>query len=317
MTWNVLVSAPYMAPVVHEFAPVFEENDAAYRVVDVRERLEEEELLPVIGDADAIICGDDRITAAVMDAAPRLKVICKWGTGVDSIDLGAAAERGIAVGRTPDAFTEPVADTVLGYMLCFARSLPWMDREMKSGRWHKIPGRSLGESTIGVVGVGAIGMAVLRRARPFGAALLGNDIRQVEDGDLGDLGVEMVDLDTLLSRSDYVSLNVDLNPTSRHLIDAAALDRMKPDAVLINCARGPVIDERALADALRNGSIGGVALDVYEDEPLPDGSPLRRLDNVLLAPHNSNSSPTAWRRVHLNSLRQVFDVLNAQGDVTQ
>ena len=92
---------------------------------------------------------------------------------------------------------------------------------------------------------------------------------------------------------------------------------MKPDAVLINCARGPVIDERALADALRNGSIGGVALDVYEDEPLPDGSPLRRLDNVLLAPHNSNSSPTAWQRVHLNTLRQVFDVLNAHGGVKQ
>ncbi len=311
MTWKVLITAPYLLPVVGRFRPWFAENGIEPVAANVRERLEESDLLPLVGDVDGVACGDDRFTARVMDAAPKLKVIVKWGTGIDSIDSAAAAARGIRVGRTLDAFTEPVADSTIGYILCFARRLPWMDRHMKNGVWEKIPGRALNESTVGVVGVGATGSATLRRARAFGATLLGTDIREIHPGHVKALGVEMVPLDELLSRSDYVCLHCDLNPTSLHLMNRERFARMKPTAVVVNLARGPVVDEADLVHALQSRIIAGAALDVFEDEPLPAASPLRAMDNVLLAPHNSNSSPSAWERVHRSTLDQVLAGLRA------
>ena len=181
MPYRVLVSAPYFLPEIERFRDYFAQNNLEPVIAPVEERLEEDQLLSLVGDIDAVLCGDDRFTARVMDAAPRLKVIAKWGTGIDSIDSAAAAERGIRVCRTPNAFTHPVADTVLGYILCFARNLPFMDRAMKRGEWKKIPGRAMNESTIGVIGVGAIGTAVLQRAATFGATLLGYDIREIDN----------------------------------------------------------------------------------------------------------------------------------------
>ena len=311
--WRVLVTAPYILPVIDKFAGRFAANDAEFVKAEVDERLEENDLLPLVADADAVICGDDRFTARIMDAAPRLKVIAKWGTGIDSIDAAAAAERGIAVCRTIDAFTEPVADSVMGYILCFARNLVLMDRRMKAGAWEKLPARALGECTIGVVGVGATGSAVLRRARAFGARLLGNDIRAVHPGHVKALGVDMVPLQRLLEGSDFVSLNCDLNPSSHHLMGAPQFKAMKENAVLVNCARGPIVDEPALIEALEAGGIAGAGLDVFADEPLPADSPLRRFENVLLAPHNSNSSPAAWAHIHESTLDQVFAALGGAG----
>ena len=309
MTYRVLISAPYFLPEVDRFRDFFDENGIEPVVADVVERLEEDELLALIGDIDGVVCGDDRFTARVMDAAPRLRVISKWGTGIDSIDSAAAAARGIRVCRTPDAFTHPVADTVLGYMLCFARNLPFMDAAMKDGTWEKIPGRAMNESTVGVIGVGAIGRAVLRRAAAFGATLLGTDIADVEADFIAETGVEITSLDDLLARSDFVSVNCDLNDSSYHLMDARAFAQMKRDAIVINAARGPVVEEPALVAALQSGAIAGAALDVFEDEPLPADSPLRGMDNVLIAPHNSNSSPKAWERVHRSTLDQLVAVL--------
>lgn len=305
--YTILLSAPYMIPYLDRFQPVFERYNLKTIVAPVSERLEEVQLLEYAGQFDGTLCGDDRYTARVLEAcAPRLKVISKWGTGIDSIDQAAAARLGIQIGRTPNAFTLPVADTVLGYILAFARRQPWMDRAMKTGTWSKLPGRSLSECTLGVVGVGNCGKAVLRRARVFGMKLLGNDIVPIAPDFLLENGVEMAALDDLLGRADFVSLNCDLNPTSYHLINARTLAQMQPGAVLINTARGPVVDEPALAEALQSSAIGGAALDVYEIEPLPMDSPLRSLDNVLLAPHNANSSPAAWERVHWNTIRNLL-----------
>lgn len=309
MPFRVLISAPYFLPEVDRFAAYFAENGIEPVVADVEERLEEEQLLALVSDIDAVVCGDDRFTARVMDAAPRLKVISKWGTGIDSIDSAAAAARGIRVCRTPNAFTHPVADTVLGYILCFARNLPFMDRAMKSGRWQKIPGRAMNESTLGVIGVGAIGTAVLRRAVPFGTTLLGYDIREIDPVVIAETGVEMTSLDDLLARSDFVSINCDLTAQSRHMLNDRTFALMQSHAVVINAARGPVIDEKALTRALESGVISGAAMDVFEDEPLPSDSALRGMDNVLIAPHNSNSSPTAWERVHFSTLDQMVTAL--------
>lgn len=307
--WRVLVSAPYMQPVLERFRPLLEARGAELVVPPVDERMEEDELLPWVGDIDGAICGDDRFTERVLAAAPKLKVISKWGTGIDSIDQEACARHGVAVRNTPNAFSEPVADTVLGYMLCFARRLPWMDRELRAGRWGKTPSLALRECSLGVIGVGHVGKTVVRRARAFGMHLLGNDLVEMPGDFLAETGIEMTAKDDLLRRADFVSVNCTLNPTSFHLLSDREFGLMKPTAVVLNTARGPILDEPALVRALEEKSIAGAALDVFEEEPLPATSPLRRLDNVLLAPHNANSSPAAWERVHENTIRNLFDVL--------
>jgi D-3-phosphoglycerate dehydrogenase len=308
---TVLFTAPYMLPFLARFRPVFEHYGIEILIPGVvEERVEASELLKYAGKIDGTICGDDRYTQKVLEAcAPRLKVISKWGTGIDSIDQETCSRLGIKVGRTINAFTNPVADSVLGYMLAFARRQPWMDRTMKTGVWDKIPGKTLAECTLGIVGVGRIGQAVLRRASAFGMKLLGNDIIEVDPHFVSEYRVELVDLSELLARSDFVSFNVDLNPTSFHLMNERTFGLMRPNAVLINTSRGPVVDEKALADALETGKIAGAALDVFEIEPLPNSSPLLHMDNVLLAPHNSNSSPAAWERVHWNTIRNLLDGL--------
>jgi len=307
---TILFSAPNMIPFLPRFRPLLESYGLQLLVPEVHERLSEAELLAYAGQFDGTICGDDYYTARVLEACtPRLKVISKWGTGIDSIDRQTAEKLGIQVRNTPNAFTQPVADTVLGYMLAFARCLPWMDRAIKSGRWEKIPGRSLSESTLGVVGVGRIGKAVLRRARTFGCTLLGNDIIPIDPVFLTKNEVEMTSLENLLARSDFVSLNCDLNPTSFHLLNSNTFNQIKPSAILINTSRGPVVDEQALISALQEGKLAGAALDVFEQEPLPADNPLTRMDNVMLASHNANSSPKAWEKVHQNTIINLLEGL--------
>jgi D-3-phosphoglycerate dehydrogenase len=307
---TILFSAPYMIPFLERFSPVFDRFNLELIVPKVEERLEEQEILQYAREFDGTICGDDQYTAhALRSCAPRLKVISKWGTGIDSFDQQAAAALNIRIFRTTDAFTLPVADTVLGYILAFARRQPWMDQEMKAGRWEKLSGRSLSECTLGVIGVGKIGRAVLKRAKAFGMKLLGNDIVEIDPEFTEEFGIEMTSLDDLLSQADFVSINCDLNPTSHHLLNSETIALMKNKAILINTARGQVIDETALTATLLNGSIAGAALDVFEVEPLPLNSPLMQMENVMLAPHNANSSPSAWENVHWNTIRNLLDGL--------
>ena len=314
--YTVLFTAPYMIPSLDRFRPVLEKHSIELIVPgEVQERMEEEDLLKYAGQFDGAICGDDRYSARVIEACvPRLKVISKWGTGVDSIDAETCSRYGIKLGRTPNAFTTPVADSVLGYMLAFARRQPWMDKAMKSGTWDKIPGVALSECTLGVVGVGTIGKVVTRRARAFGMQVLGNDIVEIDHVFITETGIRMTDLQSLLSESDFVSINCDLNPTSHHLMNADTFALMKPSAVLINTARGPIVEEQALIHALQIGQIAGAAMDVFEIEPLPPDNPLMKMDNVLLAPHNANSSPTAWEKVHWNTIRNLLDGLGIPTD---
>ncbi len=310
---TILFTAPYMIPFVDRFQPVFEKYGLELIIPDVQERMEEADLLQYAGQFDGAVCGDDRYTLRVIEAClPRLKVISKWGTGVNSIDAGACSRYGVKLDRTLNAFTTPVADSVLGYMLAFARRQPWMDKAMKSGEWEKIPGKALSELTLGIVGVGTIGKAITRRARAFGMKVLGTDIIAIDHVFMTETGIEMMNLRAMLPQADFVSINCDLNPTSFHLVNGVSLEWMKPSAVLINTARGPIVDEAALIEALQADRLAGAALDVFEVEPLPRDSPLMKMENVLLAPHNSNSSPAAWERVHWNTIRNLLDGLGIE-----
>jgi D-3-phosphoglycerate dehydrogenase len=312
MHLKVLVTAPYMQLVIERFRHIFEEKGIELIVPKVRECFDEEELLEWVTDVDGVICGDDQFTQRVLQAAPKLKVLSKWGTGIDSIDQEACRHLGIAVCNSPNAFSEPVADSVLGYILSFARRLPWMDRIMRQGRWTKVPSIALRECTLGVIGVGNVGKAVVRRATAFGIQVLGNDLVEMPLDFLAENQIDMVSKEELLQQADFVSINCTLNPTSFHLISDNEFALMKSTTVVVNTARGPIIDEPALIRALHNEQIAGAALDVFETEPLPAESPLLKMDNVMLASHNANSSPEAWERVHQNTIQNLLNVFEKE-----
>src|ERR1051326_3706543 len=206
MTWRVLISAPKFLSAVEEFRSRLEAAGIEIVIAPVRERLSESELLDMVETIDGVICGDDRFTEKVLRAAPRLIVISKWGTGIDSIDTAAAAKLGIRVCNTPNAFTDAVADTALGYVLSFARGLLSMDRAVRYGLWLKPDLVSLRECTLGVVGVGNIGKAVVRRARAFGTRVIGTDPVAVDSSFVPETGLAMRQLGWLLAEADFISL---------------------------------------------------------------------------------------------------------------
>jgi D-3-phosphoglycerate dehydrogenase len=190
----------------------------------------------------------------------------------------------------------------------------WVDREIRAGHWEKLPVHSLSEATLGVIGVGNIGSAVIRRAKAFGMKILATDIRPIRRDFVLETGIKLVSLPELLQGADYVTVNCDLNPTSFHLINEETLDLMKPNAVLINTARGPIVDQAALVQALQEKKIAGAALDVFEAEPLLPDNPLCQMANVLVSPHNANASPAALEHVFYSTFRQLLQGLNIPCD---
>ena len=313
MKWRILITAPPILPSIEDYRNLFEKNSAELVTppFEVKECLYEKELNELLVDIDGIICGDDKLTKDVLTQANKLKVISKWGTGIDSIDAEEAKNLGIKVYRVKGAFANPVADTVMAYILMFARRIKEKDMTVRNGPWEKIPSITLKEATLGVIGVGHIGKALVRRAISFGMNVLGNDIIQIPQDFINETGIEMVSLSDLLVCSDFVSLHCDLNKTSYKLIGDKELKLMKSDGFLINTSRGEVVDEKALEQVLINKQITGAALDVFEVEPLPESSSLRELDNVYLSPHNANSSFMVFKEVHAASIQNLFRGLDS------
>jgi D-3-phosphoglycerate dehydrogenase len=262
---------------------------AGLTVVDTgTEPADEPTLARLAASADAILATLTPVSAAVIEAGGGVKVIAKVGAGVDNIDLAAATRRGIPVCNTPGANAESVADHVLALMLALARGLLRLDAIARAGRgwepWPPFLGEELGGKVLGIVGLGRAGQAVVRRARAFGMECRAFDAHADRLPPAALDGVVLTSLDELLAGADYVSLHVPLSEATRGLIGARELALMKPSAVLINTARGPVVDEDALAQALRDGAIRGAGIDVFGLEPVGD-SPLLGLDNVVLSPH--------------------------------
>ncbi len=260
-----------------------------------------EEILHGARGADAILCLlTDRIDAALLTQCTRLRVISSCSVGVDHIDLMAATQRGIPVGHTPGVLTETTADLAFALLIAAARRIVEADRFVRRGQWTAarrwepdlLLGKDLFGATLGIVGLGAIGQAVARRAQGFGMRVLAwNRTPRAM------VGVENVSLAQLLEESDFVSLHVALARETKRMIDAAALARMKPGAILVNTARGDVVDTAALVDALRSGPLAAAALDVFDREPLEATSPLLQLENVVLAPHIGSASEATRKRM--------------------
>ena len=305
---QVLITAPYKLREKSKLQLIFKQYPIQVTWADVKERLDEDELLNVIPGVEGIICGDDQFTSKVYEKAKNLKVVVKWGTGVDSIKIKEAEKFQIQVFRTPDAFTDPVADTTLGYILVHVRGLLTNDKILKDGGWDKPQGYALFEKTVGIIGLGSIGNAVAKRLKAFSCPVLGYDIQKKDS--LYD--VKITSLEELLQTVDIITLHCDLNPSSSHILNEESFASMKRKPYIVNTARGPLIDENALIKALVSGMIVGAALDVFEHEPLSLDSPLRRMDNVLLASHNSNSSPFCWDRVHHQSIKMLLEGLSIE-----
>ncbi|MGH2872663.1 MAG: 2-hydroxyacid dehydrogenase [Solirubrobacteraceae bacterium] len=250
-----------------------------------------DELRRLTADADGLLSLlSDRVDAELMDGSPRLRAVANYAVGYDNIDLRAAEARGIAVGNTPDVLTDATADLTFALLLAAARRLPEATATVPGGDWVTWePGAHLGfdvhGATLGIVGMGRIGCAVARRAEGFEMTVLHTG----RDG-----GVPLYEL---LARSDFVSIHCPLTPDTHHLIDAAALAQMRPTAILVNTARGPIVDQAALIEALRAGRIAAAALDVTDPEPPPPGDPLLSAPNALIAPHIGSATRTARERM--------------------
>jgi glyoxylate reductase len=247
-----------------------------------------------------VIYGHPHIDDAVLDKLPNLKVISNFGVGVDHIDIAACSRHGVPVGNTPGAVTGATADMTMALLLAAARNIVIGDKFARTPGWTSfnpsdLPGKEVYGSTLGIIGFGRIGQEVAKRARAFDMQVL--YFRRHRDPQAEQrLGVEYADLDTLLSHADYVTLNVPLTADTRHLIGAAQLQRMRADAMLINVARGGVVDHDALYRALSEGWIAAAAVDVTEPEPLPRDHPLLQLDNIIIAPHLGSATvkTRAW-----------------------
>lgn len=264
-------------------------------------RLEGDALAAFLGDAAGAIVGVERIDRPLLDRLPRLRVVSKYGVGLDSIDLEGLAERGVLLAWTPGTNAPAVAELALLHMLATLRRVPEGLARVQRREWAPLTGRLLSGSTVGLVGVGHVGRALASLLEPFGCDLLGYDIAPIEVP-----GVRQVPLDDLLGRADVVSIHVPLTPVTRHLIGGPQLALMKPDAVLVNTARGGVVDEAALMAALREGRLFAAGLDVLESEP-PSTWEAAEIETVLLTPHLAGSSEQSNRAMGQAAIRGLVE----------
>lgn len=278
--------------------------------LELRHCRTEDDVIDAGGGADAILVQYAPITDRVLAALPRLKAVGRYGVGVDTIDIAAASARGVAVCNVPDYCAEDVSDHAIALATSLARGIVMLDRNMRRGEQKLASVGALHRSaaqTFGVVGLGLIGSATARKAIGLGYAVLGYDPLYAA-GTTTTGGVRVVELDELLSTSDIVSLHVPLVEATRHLIDAGALARMRPSAILINTCRGGVVDTAALVAALTSGQILAAGLDVFEEETLPLTSPLFGLANVALTPHAGWYSEESYLELKRRAIENVTDV---------
>lgn len=303
---RVLVSCVQMQRELHKYEAEFAARDIELVVPEVVQQLTEPELLEIMPGIDGVIVGDDMFTAAVLEASPRLKILSKWGIGTDCIDKEAAARLGIPVTNTPGVFGDEVADVATCFVLMLARGLHRVDAAVRAGTWLKVEGESLRGKVMGVVGLGSIGRAVAVRGAALGMEVTGSDPWDASLAAAAAIGVRTAGFDDVVAAADYLVICTPLTEQTRHLVDAKVLAAMKPGSKLVNVARGPIVDEAALVEALVSGHLSGAALDVFEVEPLPADSPLMTMENVVLGAHNGSNAKEAVERTSALAVQNLF-----------
>ncbi len=281
--------------------------------VDVRTGLSADELTATIGDYDGLIVrSQTKVNKELIDAAVRLQVVGRAGIGVDNVDVDAATRRGIVVLNTPQGNIVSTAEHTVGLILALAKRIPAANASLKSGRWEKsrFKGLELQDKTLGIIGFGRVGTLVAQRCHALGMKVIARD-QFVSAQRFQRAGVEQVELDELLAQADVISLHVVLTPETRHMLGEAELDRCKPGVIIVNASRGGVIDEDALARAIKAGKVGGAGLDVFENEPL-ESSPLFDLDDVVVTPHIAGQTADAQDKAGVIAAEQVLLALHGE-----
>lgn len=303
---NVFISTSSFGRVSPEPLEALDRAGCSYRLNPHGRRLDPEETREFLVGIEGLIAGTERLDREILTAAVELEAISRVGVGLENIDLVAAQELGIRVSNTPEPPARAVAELALGGILALLRHLCAADRELRRGNWKKPMGRLLSGSTIGIIGTGRAGRALIGLLAPFRCRVLAADLRP--DAVWADENsVEYTEIDELLATSDVVSLHVPLTPETRHLIDPPRMALMKPGAILVNCARGGLVDEAALVDNLRNGKLGGAYLDVFETEPY-DGD-LIELPNTLLSPHIGSYAAECRLQMELEAVANLIHAL--------
>lgn len=275
----------------------------------------EDELIAVAPAYDAIISGTERISARVLDACPKLRVISKHGVGIENIDVAYAKKRGVAVAIASGAANDSVADHTWALLLALARQVVASHLDIQAGGWKRFVGLELAEKTLGIIGFGQIGKAVCRRAAGFGVSVIAYDVFR-DEAFARQHNVEYIERDVLLARSDFVSLHCNVTAENRGSVDAAFFARMKKTALLINASRGELVDEVALAGALRSGTIAGAATDVFVHEP-PQGSPLLGAPNFIATAHLAGQTEAGLRKMGEITAENALRVLQGQPPLFQ
>jgi D-3-phosphoglycerate dehydrogenase / 2-oxoglutarate reductase len=303
---KVVVTDPSFSTVTDSFSLL---RAAGHEVMRCPFPLTEEQMLPYLGDAAAVVAGVTPVGRPALEAAPALKVISRFGVGLDSVDVPEATRRRVIVTNAAGANADAVADFAFLLMMALSRNLCPVAALVRAGRWEPSRGVEVNGRTLGVIGTGQIGRRVIARAQGFGMKILANDV--VQDPGLVQRGVRYVDIAELLSGSDYVSIHVPRMPATIGLIGARELALMKPTAYLINTARGGIVDEAALCNAIKARRIAGAGLDVFAQEP-PGASELIGLDNVIATSHVASSTDEAMRNVDANCVENVLRVLSGR-----
>ena len=307
MRYKVLSAARSFGKVSTKPVKYLESQGFEVVFTDLPKPLSEDDLAGIIKGMDAVICGNDNVTKKVFQAADRLKVVSKHGVGVDRIDLEAAAECGVIVTNTPGANTEAVAELAVGLMFALSRQIVQAHSATKAGGWSRFVGMEIWGKNIGIIGLGRIGKAVARRMKALGGNVLAYDVMRDEEF-AAEMQIEYVELDRLLGESDIVTLHTPVTEETENFLDRKRISMMKHGAYLVNAARGELVDEEALAEALGTGQLAGAALDVYRKEP-PEGSPLLKLNNCITLPHIGAYSREALERMGMMAAENVVAVI--------
>lgn len=303
---RVAVTCTHLIRDIDDYRQSFADAGLSLVLPDVPgQELAGDELVAAMAGITGVVAGDDQFTDEVMAQLPELKVISKWGIGLDGIDLPRAADRGITVTNTPGMFGNEVAEQGLGYLFALVRGIVDVDREVRAGGWPKPVGRSIGSLSAMVLGLGDIGRTLATKLQALGVTVTGSDPSPVaaEFGNAN--GIPIGDAATLAQDVDVVMITAPLNNATRAMVDAAFINGMKQGSWLINVGRGPIVVGSAVADAIESGHLAGAALDVFEIEPLVDDR-IRNLPNMILGSHNASNTYEACHRTHVRAIANLI-----------
>jgi D-3-phosphoglycerate dehydrogenase len=310
---KILITCPPMLKKIEDFRPIFAKKNIELITPDVVQILSEEQLLSIISNVDGWIIGDDPATKKVFEKgkAGKLKAAVKWGVGVDNVDFEACRNLGISINNTPQMFGGEVADLAMSYLLGLARQTYFIDREVRRGNWVKPCGESISGKTIAVVGLGDIGRSTIKRLKGFDVNIIAYDpFTYFNEIDLGISNI--LTFPDKIHEADYIILTCALTSTSLHMINKETISLMKTGVSIINVARGPLIKESDLIEALENNKIKAAALDVYEIEPLVSNSKLRDFEQCIFGTHNGSNTIQAVQRASMKAIEILFEYLNVE-----